>query len=136
MKLIFFYGLFMDDELLKEKGFNPTLGNVAFVDGYGLRIGERATLVKSENERSYGVVMGLSEEELEKLYSDPSVSDYIPELVEATELNGNTSKVTSYNLPAAMLSGSNSGYADLLSDTAQKVGLPKPYIQEIRTWAR
>ena len=89
----------MDDELLRGKGFNPTLGKVAFVDGYGLRIGARATLVKSENERSYGLIMNLSEEEIGELYSDPSVADYIPESVEAMELNGATCKVTSYNLP-------------------------------------
>ena len=136
MKPIFFYGLFMDDELLRGKGFNPTLGKVAFVDGYGLRIGTRATLVKSENERSYGLIMNLSEEEIGELYSDPSVADYIPESVEAMDLNGATCKVTSYNLPISKLSGSNKGYAKALLIAAQKVGLPKSHIKEIQTWTK
>ncbi|MFQ5688610.1 MAG: gamma-glutamylcyclotransferase family protein [Candidatus Scalindua sp.] len=136
MKPIFFYGLFMDDELLREKGFNPTFGKIAYVDGYGLRIGERATLVKSEGERSYGLVMELREEELEQLYSDSSVSDYVPELVEATDLNGAIANVYSYNLPISKLSGSNKSYAKSLSVVAQKKGLPQNYINEILTWAK
>ena len=135
MKTIFFYGLFMDDDLLREKGFHPTTGKIAFAEGYGLRIGERATLIKSESERSYGIVMNLSEEEAESLYSGPSVSEYVPEQVEVTELNGTTCKVTSYNLPISKLSGSNREYAKSLSVAAQKMGLPQTYINEILTWA-
>lgn len=136
LKTIFFYGLFMDGDLLRKKGLHPTQGKIAFAQGYGLRIGERATLVKSESERSYGIIMNLSEEESENLYSDPSVSDYIAEQIEATELNGASYKVTCYNLPISKLSGSNKEYAKSLSIVAQKLGLPQTYVSEILTWAK
>ena len=40
---LFFYGLFMDWTLLANKGFAPTVLGPARLDGYVLRIGERAS---------------------------------------------------------------------------------------------
>ena len=120
----------------RGKGFHPSEGKIAFVEGYGLRIGARATLVKSASERSYGIVMALSEEEAESLYSGPSVSEYVPEQIEVTELTGATYNVTVYNLPISKLSGSNTEYAKALAVAARKMGLPQTYVQEILTWVQ
>lgn len=135
MKSVFFYGLFMDDDLLKEKGFHPSNGKIAFAKGYGLRIGEKAALVQSASESSYGIVMSLNEAEIDKLYSAPGVSEYLPEHIEVTEQNGNTYKVLCYNLPLSKLSGSNKEYAKSLSEAAKKMGLPKTYIDQILSQA-
>ena len=62
MKPVFFYGLFMDETLLREKGFQPTSPELGYIEHYALRIGERATLVKIVGQRAYGAIMGLSEE--------------------------------------------------------------------------
>lgn len=135
MKSVFFYGLFMDDDILINKGFKPSNKKLAFANGYGLRIGEKATLVKSASEISYGIVMDLNEDEIEHLYSSPGVSDYEQEQIEVTDKDGNTYKVECYNLPISKLSGSNKEYAKSLSIAAQKMGLPKSYIEQILTWA-
>ncbi len=42
---VFFYGLFMDEALLKTKGVIPANLRYASVLGFQLRIGNRATLV-------------------------------------------------------------------------------------------
>jgi hypothetical protein len=42
---VFFYGLFMDDALLREKGINPVDRRMASVENFSLVIGARATLV-------------------------------------------------------------------------------------------
>ena len=107
MKSVFFYGLFMDEYLLIGKGFHPSNRKLAFANGYGLRIGEKATLVKSVSESSYGIVMDLSEDEIDRLYSASGVSDYVPEQIEVTDKDGNTYKVQCYNLPVSKLTGSN-----------------------------
>ena len=39
---VFFYGLFMDEELLKAKGVQPTSLRQGCVRGFALRIGQRA----------------------------------------------------------------------------------------------
>jgi len=38
---VFFYGLFMDEELLHAKGVKPESAEHAAVDGFALRIGQR-----------------------------------------------------------------------------------------------
>jgi hypothetical protein len=40
---VFFYGLFMDEELLRGKGLEPEGGEIAAIDGFG----RRAALVQS-----------------------------------------------------------------------------------------
>ena len=50
----FFYGLFMDEELLRGKGLEPEGGEIAAIDGFALRIGRRAALVPSRVRRSTG----------------------------------------------------------------------------------
>ena len=41
---VFFYGLFMDDALLREKGINPVGRRKASLENFCLLIGARATL--------------------------------------------------------------------------------------------
>ena len=40
---VFFYGLFMDTELLRAKGVDPVNVRSACIPGFALRIGQRAT---------------------------------------------------------------------------------------------
>lgn len=124
----------MDEDLLKEKGLKPINTTLAKLSGYGLRIGERATLVKSVHEQSYGTVIQLSEGELEKLYGDESVADYLPESITATDLEGNKLLAICYILPIESLSGQNRSYAKSLATIATKIGLPEEYLGEIETW--
>ncbi len=134
MKAVFFYGLFMDEELLKKKGLNPQKIRPACLKGYGLRIAERATLEQSESESSYGTVMQLTQHELATLYDSDGVADYLPKTVTIIETNGKTTEVESYILPMDKTSGRNSQYAQSLAAVAKKLKLPDDYIKEIETW--
>ena len=136
MKPIFFYGLFMDESLLKEKGFHPSRPVLAYVNDFGLRIGERATLIKSEGERAYGSIMSLNEAELETLYGETSVADYVPEKLVAISTNSDSINVLVYNLPMKKLKGRNIEYARSLVNVAKKVGLPSDYIIGIEQWTK
>jgi hypothetical protein len=134
MTTVFFYGLFMDKDLLVDKGLHPSDSRIAYVVGYGLRIGERATLENSVSERAFGSIMQLHNEELELLYSEKSVADYIPEEITAIDDEGHSLDVISYILPMENVSGSNSKYAKALSLAARKIGLPIEYVAEIEKW--
>ncbi len=135
MQSVFFYGLFMDESLLRAKGMNPSKPILAFVDGFGLRIGERATLIKSGGERAYGSIISLSNHELNILYGEQSVADYISENITAITENKEYISAISYNLPSEKLSGQNKQYAESLVIVAKKVRLPSEYISEIQHWA-
>ena len=129
---VFFYGLFMDESLLAEKGICPTESTIGYVDGFGLHIGNRATLLPEANSRAYGVLMKIATEDVEALYSEPSVSDYVAEPVVVT-LPGNTQvSAVCYNLPAEELTGANSEYAAVLLTLATRLGLPGSYLKHIR----
>ena len=134
MKSVFFYGLFMDADLLKKKGLNPLDPTLVYATGYGLRIGERATLERSKDERAYGSVMQLPRKELEVLYGEKSVEDYVPNNIVTTDMKGNSREAISYILPMEQVSGSNGEYANSLAITARKIGLPRHYIKEIEAW--
>ena len=130
---IFFYGLFMDQELLIAKGVHPTNIRLASVRDFVLRIGERAALVREHSGRVYGVVMSLSHNELDKLYSEPSLRAYRPEAVLADMSNGEVIAALCYNLPEPpSRKNHNANYASKLRLVAQKIGLPAEYIASIQ----
>ena len=129
---VFFYGLFMDEDLLAKKGISPSKAEVGFVDGFALRIGERATLVRSAGTRSYGVMMNISSEQAKELYAESSVADYVPESVTVELLDGSEVEASCYNLPVNKVTGTNKVYAEALWEVANRLGLPENYLVEIR----
>ncbi len=128
---VFFYGLFMDGGLLAEKGITPSNAEVGYVDEFALRIGERATLVSSAGARSYGVMMNISSDQANELYSDKSVADYVPESVIVELVGGSKAEAECYNLPVDRVTGTNKIYAEALLEIASKLGLPESYLLEI-----
>jgi hypothetical protein len=103
----FFYGLFMDESLLASKGVIPSKATVGYVDGYGLRLGRRATLVSDDANRAYGVLMTLRADDVRALYSDESVADYVSESVSVVLPDGTVESAVCYNLPKRKLEGAN-----------------------------
>jgi len=132
---VFFYGLFMDESLLASKGIIPSGAAVGYVDGFALRIGRRATLVREKGGRAYGVLMTLRAGEVRTLYAEASVADYIPEPVTVELPDGTKEPATCYNLPLSKLEGTNPEYAGALLRLASRLGLPDDYLRRIREQA-
>lgn len=129
---VFFYGLFMDPELLREQGLAPEGVELAFVEGLALRIGRRAALVPQLSGRVHGVVMTLTLDELDRLYADPSVQAYRPEAVLVHLRGDEVLPALCYNLPDAPSSDErNPEYITRLREVARKVGLPDAYVESI-----
>ncbi len=129
---VFFYGLFMDEALLAKKGISPSSATVGYVDGFALRIGERATLIHSAGTRSYGVIMNITSDQADNLYAESSVTDYVPESVTVELLNGSKVEASCYNLPVDKVTGTNKVYAQALLEVANRLGFPETYLVEIR----
>ena len=64
---VFFYGLFMDEELLRGKDLEPEGGEIAAIDGFALRIGQRAALIPTPGAKVYGLVFLLTRSELDRI---------------------------------------------------------------------
>ncbi|HKG15267.1 MAG TPA: gamma-glutamylcyclotransferase family protein [Pyrinomonadaceae bacterium] len=130
---VFFYGLFMDESLLRGKGLNPSNRRAASVDDFQLVIGERATLVRREGARAHGVVYTLTRGEVEALYSEESVSAYRSEVLAARFAGARAGQVLCFNLPAPPSGvGRNPLYASKLRALAERLGLPAGYVSSIR----
>lgn len=130
---VFFYGLFMDAELLRAKGLTPEGAELAAVDGFALRIDRRAALVPSPGARVHGLVMSLTLSELDRLYSEPSVQAYQPQAVLARLASGGVIAALCYNLsPLPTATEPNPEYVSQLRAVAQKVGLPPEYVASFR----
>lgn len=129
---VFFYGLFMDAELLRAKGLDPQAGAVGWVDGLALRIGARAALAPAPDGQVHGMVMSLTLDELDRLYSEPSVRAYQPQAVLVHLVQGGVIAALCYNLPEPPSPGErNPEYAARLRAVAQKVGLPADYLASL-----
>jgi len=130
---VFFYGLFMDEELLRSKGLDPHGVEPAHVEGLSLRIGRRATLVPDPTGCVHGRVMSITFEESERLYADPSVRDYRPLAVLTQRTSGKALPALCYVLPVAPGADEhNPEYAKKLRAVAESIGLPDEYIASIR----
>ena len=128
----FFYGLFMDVEVLRQSGAKPANPRRAYVAEFALRIGQRATLVPSPGARAYGMLIALTHAELERLYSAPGLEHYRPEGVLAQPIEGIAVPALCYNLLQAPDSHErNPDYALRLKSVLTKLGFPGDYVASI-----
>ena len=130
---VFFYGLFMDDALLREKGMNPRNRRVATVENFSLVIGARATLVPSPGRTVHGVLFSLTHLEVDTLYGEASVSVYRPEAVSARLGDGSVVPALCFNLPIPpSIEERNPQYVSKLREVASRIGLPPSYVSSLQ----
>ena len=129
---VFFYGLFMDADLLRAKGVHPVNIRPACVPGFALRIGPRATMLENPDARVYGILMDLTHDEIEQLYSEASVRAYRAEAVLAELPDGSRVAALCFNLVVPPLPQEiNPEYAAKLRGLARQLGLPSEYVERI-----
>ena len=124
--------MFMDSSVLKEAGTNPANFRRAYVTGFALRIGQRATLVPSPGARAYGMLIAMTHADLERLYSAPGLEDYRPEALLAHPIEGDAVAALCYNLVHPPGSHErNPAYAKSLRTVLEKLGFPGEYVESV-----
>lgn len=122
---VFFYGLYMDEEILKTKGVNPRNQRAGVVSGYKLRVGKLATLLRCENSKAYGLVYSLTYDEVEKLYAGSGLTQYIKEsLLVNVDENKSIATLCCNLLDAPSEDESNEEYSLKLKKCMEKYNLP------------
>ena len=122
----------MDVELLRSKGMVPMNARRAFVDGFTLKIGQRATLVPATGARSYGMLISLTHSELQQLYAAPGLEQYLPEAVLAQTMDGQIVPALCYNLAEPPNAADrNPEYVSKLKSVLQALGFPAEYVASI-----
>jgi hypothetical protein len=130
--IVFFYGLFMDMDVLADNGVTPVDPRPGYVEDFALRIGQRATLIPAQGARAYGMLVGMTRAELERLYSGPGLESYRPEAVLVRTLSGESAAALCYNLlQAPSPAERNPEYAQRLQRVLRKLDFPPDYIESI-----
>ncbi len=122
---VFFYGLYMDPDILQSKGVELRQPRIGSVMGYKLRVGKKATLLRGENARTNGIVYQLTHDEIDTLYSKSGLDMYVKEPLMVTLENGVSIPVLCCNLlipPEAH--ESNSDYEEKLIQCMVRLGVP------------
>jgi hypothetical protein len=128
----FFYGLFMDVDVLRESKVTPSNPRRAYVADFALRIGQRATLLPAAGARAYGMLIALTHRELERLYTAPGLEQYRPEAVLAQTLGGTLVPALCYNLREAPAAHErNPDYATRLQGVLRKLNFPPESIAAV-----
>jgi hypothetical protein len=131
---VFFYGLFMDDDVLESKGVRGMGSRLGIVRDWSLRIGQRATLAPMPGKAVYGVLMTLSLTDIDRLYAEDSLRMYRPVavLVETDDPEPSAAAALAYVLPEPPAPEErNPEYASVLRRLAELLGLPSEYTSSI-----
>ena len=128
----FFYGLFMDSEVLKKFEVEIVNPRKAYADDFALSTGNRATLVATIGARAYGMVFSVTHAELKKLYCGVGLEDYCPEAIFVNLMGEKSLPAICYSLLTAPLPDeANFEYAEQLRITLKKLKFPPDYIASV-----
>ncbi len=127
LNTVFFYGLYMDPEILEAKGVEPRNPRKAVAKGYRLRIGNMATLLREANAEAQGIVYELTHDELNALYWGSGLEAYVAEAIEVETETHENLPVLCCNLLVPPTEGeSNADYLGKLVQCMKKLGVNPP----------
>ena len=78
---IFFYGLYIDPKILRERGVTPRNPKAGYVENYELQIGRNSALLRSPGKTAYGMMYQLTHAEIHALYPGCGLTQYAAESV-------------------------------------------------------
>lgn len=129
---VFFYGLFMDEALLRAQGLAPANRRLAELIGYDIRIGRRAYVVQQPEAFLWGVLFDLPPHDVDRLYEPPSVCDYRPEAVQVVTQEGCAVAALCYNLQAEEPPREDDVYLNKLIELCTRLDFPAEYLHRLR----
>jgi hypothetical protein len=136
MVRVFFYGSFINRQVLAEGGFAPERVELARLWGFDIRIQPLAYLVPSDRHCVYGVVCAATHAELAGLYGQAWVGLYLPEAVLVEAGGGELLPALCYLAPAREVAPAAGDYLDRIIGPAREYGFPGWYIDRLEGFRR
>jgi hypothetical protein len=133
---VFFYGSYMNLDVLAEVGLVPEQFHVARLGGFDLRIAPRANLVRSDQHCVYGILATATHQELARLYThakDVLGEVYLPEAIMVETLEGTWRPALCYISPSMQPHPAADDYIDRIVAPAQQFRFPDWYIERIES---
>jgi cation transport regulator ChaC len=134
---VFFYGSYMNFEVLQQVNFVPDRWERARLAGFDIVICPRANLVRSERDCVYGIMATATHQELNRLYAHAREilgETYLPEAVLAETLDGKWRAALCYIAPEMEPRPAPNDYVDRIVEPAKGFGFPDWYITRLESF--
>jgi hypothetical protein len=133
----FFYGSYMNLDVLKQVDYTPREYEVARLPGFDITIRPLANLVRSDRHTAYGIVATGTHAELTRLYDHAENilgGRYLPEAVLVQTLSGLWLPVLTYIAPKLSDEHAAADYVDRIVTPAIAYGFPSWYIERLESF--
>jgi hypothetical protein len=134
----FFYGSYMNLEVLREVNLVPDRHEVARLDGFDIQIAPRANLVRSDAQNVWGILATATHRELQRLYAhskDVLGEIYLPEAVLARTRTGDYRPALCYICPEMETRPAELAYVERIVSPARQLGFPSWYMERLLSFA-
>jgi hypothetical protein len=135
----FFYGSYMNPEVLAQLEIELEAAEVAQLDGFELVIAPLANLVRTEAHTAFGVVGRLPHAQLDELYAharDALGGLYLPEAVLVRARSGRYLPALCWISPQLEPGPIDADYVDRIATPAREFGFPRWYVEHIESFKR
>jgi hypothetical protein len=130
----FFYGSYMNLDVLREVDLVPERTEPARLDGFDIRIAPRANLIRSDRHAVWGLLATATHHELARLYAhahDVLGEIYLPEAVLTRTLAGEFRPALCYLCPEMEPRPAEAAYVERIVAPARQFGFPAWYIERL-----
>jgi AraC-like DNA-binding protein len=128
---VFFYGSFIDLNVLAKTGYHPDHISVARLDGFDIVVRPLATLIPSADQSVYGILTTATHHELAELYGQDWVRDYLPEAVIVTTNDGTPHPALCYIAHGRTSKRPFENYLERIRTAAPRLGFPQSYLDRL-----
>jgi hypothetical protein len=129
---VFFYGSFMDRQILRRRGFEPADLQVAKLWGFDIRFRPLATIVPVEERTCvYGLLATATHEQLQRLYGEAMVSSYRVEPVIVETIPGRTLPALVYIAWGRTPPPESADYIQHILGPAREFDFPGWYLEHV-----
>jgi AIG2-like family len=129
---IFFYGSFMDLEILRTLGVVPQTFETAELKNWSITFSPMATLVRSERDSVYGAIAELSRTEVRMLYSRDDLKHYNPVDILVSTKRSKSVPAQVYISEPQMGQKPSVEYLQRVIRAAEGLGFPSAYLEKLR----
>ena len=133
----FFYGSYINLDVLKEVDYTPREHTVARLPGFDITIRPLANLVPSDAHTVYGILATGTHSELARLYQHAENilgGRYLPEAVLVQTMSGGWLPALTYIAPELSGEPAAAEYLDRILKPAKAYGFPSWYIKRIESF--
>jgi hypothetical protein len=135
----FFYGSYINSNVLGEVDFAPRSSEVARLSGFDIRIAPLANLTPSDEGVVYGLLASGTHPELARLYAHAEHvlgGIYLPRAVLAERLDGSYRPALCYIASEMAESPPDPAYVERIVTPGRRLGFPTWYIERLQSFVR